>query len=371
MIIDMHFHVGVLNRPGIGRISDWMQRQISFKIFLFYAGLLGKKITDDLLKESTLKIIDETGLDKVVCLALDAVYDSSGNRREDLSQMWVDNAYILELQNESGNDKILLGASVHPYDPNFSERITEAVDRGAVLLKWLPSAQHIELADPRVLDALKKTASVRPNGKPLPVLIHIGSEYAIESTDRRTMSYDFLSWSWLEASWNRLRPRSRRWATPDTQGRLKNLREAVNEGSQIILAHAGLPYFASGFIGKYLEHSDFKVVGELLASNRPGHGTFYTDVSACCTPFRQPYHADIARLPREYILFGSDFPVPVFNLTNDPKRTIGDFRDVMKGSFERIIKPSGNLLDVNYRELSRIFPAHPMFTNFGKLLGIT
>jgi hypothetical protein len=361
-------HVGVLDRPGVGRISDWMQKQITFKIFLFYAGLLGKSISDQILRETTLKIIGESDLDKVVCLALDPVYDDSGNRREDLSHMWVDNSYIIELRDELGTGKILPGASVHPYDPQFETRLESQIDQGAVLLKWLPSAQHIELADERVLRALKHTATAGQNNKPLPVLIHIGPEYAIITTDPRTTSYDFLSWSRLESAWNRLRPRSRRWATPDIKKRLANLTEAVEEGAHIILAHAGLPYFASGSIGKYFEHSDFEAVKKLLHSNRPGQGAFYTDVSACCTPFRQVYHKDIAGLPPEYILFGSDFPVPIFELSADLKEHLRDFKAIMHGKLERIVKPQGNLLDVNYRELARAFPDHPMFGNFVRLV---
>lgn len=370
MIIDMHLHVGVLNQPGLGRISDWMQRQLTFKIFLFYAGISQNNLSDKVLKEAALKTIEESGLDKVVCLALDPVFDDSGTRREDLSHMWVDNAYVIDLRETSGFDRILLGASVHPYDPDFSGRLRAVVDQGAVLLKWLPSAQHIELSDPRVLAALKECATAGPDGRPLPVLIHVGPEYAIMTTEPATTTYDFLSWSWLESFRNRLRPRSKSWSTPDVNKRLKNLRDAVRHGAHIILAHAGLPYFASGLIGKYLEHSDFRVVKDLLLENRPGQGAFYADVSACCTPFRQVYHRDLAELPGEYVLFGSDFPVPVFELSADLKENLRDFKAVMRGDFGRIIKPQDNLLDVNLRELRRAFPKHPMFTNFAKLVGL-
>jgi hypothetical protein len=35
--------------------------------------------------------------------------------------------------------------------------------------------------------------------------MHVGMEYAIPTSDDRTKSYDFLSWSWWEAVWNLLR----------------------------------------------------------------------------------------------------------------------------------------------------------------------
>ena len=128
--------------------------------------------------------------------------------------MWVSNEYVLELAaelkamlppEEQGRRGILLGASVHPYAPNFRERVAWCVDHGAVLLKWLPSAQQINLADDRVGAALEFLATAR-QGRPLPVLLHVGTELAIRTTDPKTTSYDFLSWSTWDRFWNRLRP---------------------------------------------------------------------------------------------------------------------------------------------------------------------
>ena len=88
--------------------------------------------SDRTLRDATEKAIDGSKLDHVVCLALDPVYDPKGQRREDLSHMWVDNDYILDLQHSLG-EKVLLGASAHPYDPNFKNRVKKYIDRGAVL----------------------------------------------------------------------------------------------------------------------------------------------------------------------------------------------------------------------------------------------
>jgi hypothetical protein len=368
VLIDMHCHVGVLDDPKYGRISDWMQRQSTFRIFLKYACVSENDVSNRTLHDAALSAIGEAGMDSVVCLALDAVYDDQSRRREDLSQFWVANEYVLQLQKDLGGSKILLGASIHPYRPTFEKDLRKAVDQGAVLLKWLPSAQHIETADTRVLDALRVTATAGHGGRPLPVLLHVGVEYAIITTDPKTTSRDFLSWSRIENARNQLRRNSNRWDRPHVSQRLQNLRSAVDEGAHIILAHAGLPYFAPNWAARYFEHSDFDVVRSLLESNKPGRGAFYADVSACCTPFRQRYFDKLRHLPEEYVLFGSDFPVPVFELSADLEENMRDLRAALEGNVDRLVIPQDNLLDVNYRELHREFPGHKMFSNFAGLL---
>jgi hypothetical protein len=282
--------------------------------------------------------------------------------------MWVSNEYILELQRSIG-DKVLFGASVHPYDPNFEARVDECVEKGAVLLKWLPSAQQFDLADPRVRDALTYLATAR-DGAPLPLLLHSGVEYAIESSDRRTSSYDYLSWTWWDRLRNSLRG-SQKWYRPDTRSIAENLRAGLGDGAVIIFAHCGLPYYAPNRLGQIFEHSEFKTVSRYLRefpADAPQGGRCYADVSACVTPFRRTYFKDISKLPPQSLLFGSDFPTPVFELSADLEEVSEDFRAVLEGHWERAFVPEDNLLDVNYGELKHFFKGHPMFTNFHTLL---
>ncbi len=367
-VIDIHFHVGLVGDrfPQWGRLSPWFRRQLQFKVFLAYARVDADQLCDTKMREATLETIDTSGIDGVVCLALDPHYDHQGNRREDLSHMWVDNDYVLDLQRELP-ERVLLGASVHPYDPGFEDRVKKYVDKGAVLLKWLPSAQGIDLADDRTKEALVRLSNLGPGGKPLPLLLHTGSEYAIPPCDHRVKSYDFLSWRRLDRLRNLLnRPR---WLTPNIDGLNQNLRFALNEGTTIIFAHCGLHYFAGGIVGRLLEHSDFKSVKKYLTdypATAPSGGRCFADCSALATPFRQRSFKKVAKLPEESLLFGSDFPTPVFELSADLKEAWRDFKAILKGDLGRIVIPQDNLLDVNLRELRNAFPGHPMFTNFGK-----
>ncbi len=369
-VVDVHCHVGLLGDqyPELGKMSESYTQQLVYHVFLLFVGLDKDDVSDRTLREATERTICESKVDHVVCLALDPVYDPGGVKREHLSDMWVSNEYILELQQSIG-DKVLFGASVHPYDPRFEARVDECVEKGAVLLKWLPSAQQFDLADSRVRDALTYLATAR-DGAPLPLLLHCGVEYAIESTDRRTSSYDYLTWTWWDRVRNTLRF-SQRWHRPDTKTIEENLKAGLGEGAVIIFAHCGLPYYAPNRLRQVLEHSEFKTVSRYLhefPADAPEGGRCYADVSACVTPFRRTYFKDIGKLPPQSLLYGSDFPTPVFELSADLEEVWEDFKAVLEGHWERIVVPEDNLLDVNLEELKHFFEGHPMFTNFSALL---
>lgn len=370
-IIDMHVHLGLLGdeHPEWGHFSDDFRRNVNFKIFLKYARVKEEDVNDGKLIERTEEILGCSDVDKVVCLALDPVYTSEGIRREDLSYTWVNNDYVIKLRDGNFREKVLLGASVHPYDPDFKDRVKKYVEKGAVLLKWVPSSQQIFLDDDRVRDALVYLASAK-DGKPLPLLLHTGMEYAIPTTDFKTQSNDFLCWDVWDKAANLIRwPKS--WNTPKLQKIHSNLKYGLDNGAIIIFAHCGLQYFAPSWFKLKFEHSDFDVVRDYLLNYPPGNpdkGCCYADVSAFATPFRKGYYSEIMQLPPQSLLFGSDFPTPVFEMWADQEEKLDDLKAILNGDFERIIIPEDNLLDVNYKVLSHFFGNHPLFTNFNNLL---
>ncbi|MBN2394597.1 MAG: hypothetical protein JXR84_27955 [Anaerolineae bacterium] len=369
-VVDTHCHVGLLGdeHPQWGHMSDSYKELLVYRIFLIYGHIDADNVSDHTLRNATEQAIGESKVDHVVCLALDPVYDPRGQRREDLSHMWVDNDYILDLRQSLG-DKVLLGASIHPYDPKFKDRVRTYVEKGAVLLKWLPSAQQIDLADERTRDALIFLARAR-GGTPLPLLLHCGPEYAISSSDTRTASYDYLRWTWWDRFWNSIRKRDDKKYRPHPRMIHRNLRAGLDAGATIIFAHCGLPYYEPHGL-KFLEHSDFRTVSRYLhryPADNPSGGRCYADVSAIVTPFRRSYFKAIKKLPPQSLLFGSDFPTPVFELSANLDEVAEDFRAIMSGQWDRVVVPQDNLIDVNYRELQHFFPGHPMFTNFNALL---
>ncbi len=370
-VIDVHFHVGLLGDrwPHWGSLSEHFRKQIAYTGFLAYARIDKGQVTDPVLRDATERVIRSCqSVDQVVCLALDCVVDPDGRERLDRTHMWAANEYVEDLQ-RTLPDRILFGASVHPYRSDFEDRVRACVDHGAVLLKWLPSAMGIDLADSRIPGRLRFLATAR-SGRPLPLLLHCGPEYAIPPVEAKAATLDWLSCR----TWERAVGLFRwgwEWRPPQIRAIHDNLRAGVQSGATIIFAHCGFPYFASGRVGRLVEHSEASTVRRFLASNPPGAevaGCYFADVSAFCTPFRRPLFDDVRRLPERFLLFGSDFPTPVFELSADRKEIEEDFRAVLHGELDRVIIPQDNLVDVNFRELDHFFHGHPLFTNFNRLV---
>jgi hypothetical protein len=146
----------------------------------------------------------------------------------------------------------------------------------------------------------------------------------------------------------------------------------------IILAHCGLPYFFPKPLGRYFDHSEFSAVRSYLERTARHEfktarddgteieGKCYADVSSLVTPFRKSHFDDVRALPQQLLLYGSDFPTPVFELSADRREMMADLRAILKGELHRIIVPQDNLLDVNYREMQHAFRGSQLFSNFAE-----
>ena len=74
------------------------------------------------------------------------------------------------------------------------------------------------------------------------------------------------------------------------------------------------------------------------------------------------------QLPKALLLFGSDFPTPVFEIYPDTNEVWSDFKAMLNGDLKRVAVPQDNPIDVNLKYLQMAFPDHPMFTNFDRYL---
>lgn len=376
-VVDMHVHVGVVGKGSwskYGHFSEEYQRQFVFQVFLTLTGLAKnpfqkKRPTDEQLFAKTLEVIADTKVPRMVGLAMDHFVDSQTRQGtpED-SHMWVSNRYLVDKLIPETKGKILFGASVNPNWPldTFKNHVTWCVDEGAVLMKWLPSAMGINLADDHVCEAMKYLATAGRDGRPLPILLHCGPEHAIPPPrDRGWMvTYDFLSWS--DEDEHRYRKFGTKLHQPDVAKIHQNLEAALQAGAVIILAHCGLAYF-------WKEHSDFAVIQNLLqrSARNEFRGKCYADISALMSKCREPHFEAIRSLPSDLLLYGSDFPVPVFDLSSDTfEDTFDDISDfIVRGELHRILMPPGNLLSAAYHETAHVFgPQHAAFTNFNQLM---
>jgi predicted TIM-barrel fold metal-dependent hydrolase len=149
MIIDCHVHA-IAATPGHGKVSDYLLRQWNIR-FLRWWMRIPSRDRETLEKRAEARLLETInstdGLDAAVVLAFDAVYDHDGKHDDASTHFYVSNDYVAELA--SRHPKVLFGASIHPYRKDAVAELERCVQRGAVLLKWLPVVQNFNPADGR------------------------------------------------------------------------------------------------------------------------------------------------------------------------------------------------------------------------------
>ena len=157
---------GVVARWFFGVRSGWTQARADAHI---EARLLGQ-------------MLGATRVDRVVVLAFDQYHRNDGTclgparpGQKFGTDLYVSNTYVRELCRQHP-DKLLFGASIHPYRPGATQMLEEAAGAGAVLVKWLPLAHNIHPEDPRTVAFLRKAGQIG-----MPMLIHYGGERALGS----------------------------------------------------------------------------------------------------------------------------------------------------------------------------------------------
>lgn len=205
--------------------------------------------------------VAQSQLDRIVVLALDAVFDESGMYRPERTVLHVDNDFVCSIAAE--HPTFLFGASIHPYRKDAVQELERLVRKGACLIKWVPSAQHIEPDDPRCRPFYEAMAHYG-----VPLLTHTGVEHTLGRG---------------HASHNH----------PD------RLVPALEQGVRVIAAHCGVRLYL-------FEPSFFNAWARLVTK----YDGLLGDLAAFAVVTRIP---DLRRILasnelRERVLYGSDFP---------------------------------------------------------------
>jgi mannonate dehydratase len=110
---------------------------------------------------------------RALLFAFDWARDDAGAPLQDRATFHVPDAYVAGLAS-SHPAHFEWAASIHPYDPRAVDRLDAAAARGARAVKWLPSAQGIDPADPRCDRFYARLATLR-----IPLITHAGDERAV------------------------------------------------------------------------------------------------------------------------------------------------------------------------------------------------
>ena len=331
-VIDIHVHFGSSEDPESGCYwSKDFEEGFAFLGFRLVTNNLFGKIDFQRAKKHVLGVINGSkNVQKTVLLALDQVYDEGGNPRRDKTHLCAPNKCIIDLANE--NPRVLFGASVHPYRDDWRQALDFCLGNKAVLCKWVPSSQQIDLLHPKCQPFYEKLAESK-----LPLLCHVGPEGAIPPYDK--VSQELNS------------PR--------------HLRKALDAGVAVIAAHAALPFFPPPL------ESD-QPYQELIALFREGESknwNLYADLSAINLGPRYLYIDKLKTDIPDYkfrLIFGSDYPIPILDVSQKPHISLWDW---LKHFFETItIK---NPLDKNYQLIENMEFGDSIFYNASDILRLT
>ncbi len=267
MIIDCHVHV-CATTPGRGVVSAPLRRRFSFLYLRWCLGLSFFAADEQLEQDVAARLVETveaaSEIDAAVTLAFDWAYDDEGRRHVEQTHLAVSNDYVAELTRQ--HDKLLFGASVHPYRKDALTELERCVGAGAVLMKWLPVSQNINMADPRCLPFYEALAHYR-----LPLLCHTGGELSLPYY-----------------------PNAARYADPAL------LKPALDLGVTVIAAHCGTR--------AHPLDKDYLPTFMRMARE---YENFYGDTAALCVPTRSYAFKHLLSddVVQRKLVHGSDWPI--------------------------------------------------------------
>lgn len=223
-------------------------------------------------------------IDGIVLLALDAVYSpKNGELNKRKTALWVSNRFlakkIRELNDRLASDGItgkrfFFGASVSPNRKDWEAEL-EYVLNGteAVLVKLIPSVQHVKLMDERHRDFYNALAKGN-----MPLLCHVGPEYSFPEGVRNKRLDNF-----------------------------RFLEKPLECGVTVIAAHCASPVFP--IIDKNVMKDFYALMKD---ANSGGQVRLWADTSALSLSARLLYIPEILGIfPSKWLVHGSDFPIPI------------------------------------------------------------
>jgi hypothetical protein len=311
MKIDIHCHV-IGNGKDLSKVNEDVYLNADDNQLLFTRMLANmveeelERMEGDLNRDGTIStyeyfeilykmFVSAKEIDGIVLLGLDAVYSpETGELDKKRTDLWVSNKFLSakvrelnnRLQNETDPKKkakrFFFGASISPNRINDWEPELEFVlaQPEAVLIKLIPSTQHIELKDERHKGFYKALAENK-----MPLLCHVGPEYSFPEGLRNKKLDNF-----------------------------RYLENPLKEGVTVIAAHCASPVFPIIDKDEIKEFYNF-----MKDANSGGDIKLWADTSALSLTTRLPLISKILKtFPAQWLVHGTDFPIPVDGWTHLP-----------------------------------------------------
>jgi predicted TIM-barrel fold metal-dependent hydrolase len=266
-LVDLHCHVAGLGAGGSGCfVSPALRDNWRFGFYLRAFGVTRAEVEreGDIVMADRLAatLAQSRHVRQAVILALDGVADARGELDTNQTEFFVPNEFVAAACRRHTN--LLFGASVNPYRHDALARLDWAATNGAVLVKWLPSIQRIDPADPRLEPFYRRLAALG-----LPLLTHTGAEKSF------TRSAD-------------------EFADPE------RLALPLRLGVTVVAAHVATT-------GAHAGERDIDRLARMMAT----HTNLFADISSLTQLNKLGYLGEALRRPefRSRLAYGSDFPL--------------------------------------------------------------
>jgi len=271
-------------------------------------------------------------VNRVVLLAMDAVHDDTGRprgparRRRDFgTDLYVSNEFVRDMCRRHP-DRLLFGASIHPYRGNALALLDDVAAAGAVLVKWLPVVQNIDARDPRTVAYLRRCAELC-----MPLLVHYGPEFTL-GTSR-----------------------------PDAADPAPMLETLRSLRRQLVMPTVIVAHLATPLLWPFTPAVHFHTLVEALTGEF-ADAPLYADIAALASPSKAHWLAKILDMPALWpkLVHGSDFPIPAV-----PRM----FRRRLGTSYAAVITEE-NWIDRDYVLKRSLGLPDQVFTRAGDLLRV-
>ncbi len=172
--IDIHCHTAGIGAGGSGCfVSPALRNSWRYRVYLRAFNVSEPELLaqgDGLIMRRISECLSRSRLvDAAVVLAMDGVAGDTGHLDRSATEVYIPNGFVA--REIRGYPNLLFGASVNPYRCDALARLEQVVADGAVLLKWLPSIQHIDPADTRLVPFYLRLKDLG-----IPLLTHTGKE---------------------------------------------------------------------------------------------------------------------------------------------------------------------------------------------------
>ena len=325
-IIDIHVHFGAPKDEDSGCYwSPAFEKGIAYFAMRLVTNNLFGKITIQRVKKHMLGVINGSKyVNKTVLLAMDQVYEN-GSVSKEKTHLHVPNSFLASLARD--NNRILFGASIHPYRADWEDELQFCLENKAVLCKWIPSSQQIDPMHSKCELFYEKLAEYN-----LPLLCHVGPEAAIPPFDEPAQELNS--------------PRF--------------LRLALDAGVTVIAAHAALPLLPPP-LGS---DQSYRELITLFQERELKNWRLYADLSAINLGPRNLYIDKVKDdIPPQCLVFGSDYPIPILDISQKPHLSIWHW---FKHFFQTIFMK--NPLDKNYILLKNMEFDETLYYNASNIL---